>query len=60
MFITHTHTHISSLWTIAVGIVQGVDSLVTPALKSIMSKAVDAEDQGMSTIQWHAWQPNCF
>lgn len=30
----------------AVGIVQGVGSLVTPALKSVMSKAVDPEDQG--------------
>ena len=30
----------------AVGIVQGVDSLVTPALKSILSKTVDPKDQG--------------
>lgn len=41
-----------------VGVVQGVDSLVTPALKSIMSKAVDHEDQGIlaynsATLQLH-------
>lgn len=39
---------ISSLLSMlsAVGIVLGVGSLVTPALKSIMSKTVDPEDQG--------------
>ena len=42
-----------------VGIVQGVGSLVTPALKSIMSKTVDPNDQGeypqhIFFILWYA------
>ena len=37
----------SLVFVYTVGVVQGVDSLVTPALKSILSKAVDHEDQGI-------------
>ena len=37
----------SLVFVYTVGVVQGVDSLVTPALKSIMSKAVSHEDQGI-------------
>ena len=55
----------------AVGIVQGVGSLVTPALKSMMSKAVDPEDQGkyidllqtmvcLSTHWVYIASPECF
>lgn len=36
-----------------VGVVQGVDSLVTPALKSIMSKAVNHEDQGICAHKYY-------
>lgn len=52
----HTHMHACSLSHAhtntlhPVGAIQGVDALVTPALKAIMSRLVEPEDQGLIIV----------